>query len=183
MWEKFRTILVLATLAVNVLLLIAMVNLVNNRLFDFSKLIQSRQLIEPEVAGEATESEEMLVNMVIDGDTIVLEEGVVVGYIGIDAPPKSSESEECFANEAFQVNRILVEGKSIRLEKDISEGDSDGRLLRYVWVENILVNDFLVREGYARSFSNPPDLKYQQELLQAEREAFEANKGLWEACY
>src|SRR4030065_366152 len=72
-------------------------------------------------------SDMALVTKVIDGDTIVIEGGYHVRYIGIDAP----ESGEFYYLEAKQANEDLVAGKKIRLESDISDKDSYGRLLRY----------------------------------------------------
>ena len=68
------------------------------------------------------------VTQVIDGDTIRVEGGYKVRYIGIDTP----EMGEAFGMEAWQANRKLVEGKKVRLERDVSETDKYGRLLRYV---------------------------------------------------
>lgn len=70
---------------------------------------------------------------VIDGDTIVIEGGYRVRYIGIDTP-EIRPREEAYAIEAWQANRQMVEGKRVRLEKDVSETDRYDRLLRYVYV-------------------------------------------------
>lgn len=118
---------------------------------------------------------------VIDGDTIEIEGGKRVRYIGIDAPEISSRNalKRCFAEQAAMENRKLVEGKIVELEKDLSETDEYGRLLRYVFAEDILVNEQLVREGYANSWTYPPDIRYQQRLLVAEQQAKEDKRGLW----
>lgn len=144
----------------------------------------------PEVKGEKTPQEpalgeqEILVIKVIDGDTIKLVNGEVVRYIGIDTPETVHPSKpvQCFGHEASQKNKELVEGKMVRLEKDISERDKYGRLLRDVWVGDIFVNEYLVRQGYAQVYTYPPDVKYQDLFLQAQREARENNRGLWGAC-
>jgi len=118
------------------------------------------------------------VTQVIDGDTIVVEGGYRVRYIGIDAPeiyPKL----EAFGMEAWQANRRLVEGKEVRLEQDISETDKYGRLLRYVWVDDILVEAELVRQGLARAKAYPPDTKYQDYLEELEQQARLAGRGMW----
>ena len=115
---------------------------------------------------------------VIDGDTIVIEGGYRVRYIGIDTP-EIYPSMEAFGTEAWQANRKLVEGKEVRLERDVSERDKYGRLLRYVWVDNTLVEAELVRQGLARAKAYPPDTKYQDYLEQAETEAMEAGRGMW----
>jgi micrococcal nuclease len=116
-----------------------------------------------------------LVTRVIDGDTIEIEGGYRVRYIGIDTP----ERDESYFREALQANRDLVEGKKVWLEKDVEDRDRYDRLLRYVWVDNTMVNAELVRLGYAYSYSYPPNLKYQTYLLQMEEEAREHKRGLW----
>jgi len=115
---------------------------------------------------------------VIDGDTIIIEEGYRVRYIGIDAPEVHPEIED-YGIEAWQANRRLVEGKKVRLEKDISETDRYGRLLRYVWIDDILVEAELVRQGLARAKAYPPDTRYQDYLEQMEVEARDAGRGMW----
>ncbi|MFQ5827035.1 MAG: thermonuclease family protein [Dehalococcoidia bacterium] len=112
---------------------------------------------------------------VIDGDTIVVSGDLRVRYIGINAP----EMDEYFGRQAWQANRRLVEGKRVRLEKDISNTDRYGRLLRYVWVDGLLVEAELVREGYARARAYPPDVKYQGKLEALQREAREVGRGIW----
>ena len=117
----------------------------------------------------------VLVTRVIDGDTIEIEGWIRVRYIGIDTP----EIDEPYYSEATEANRKLVEGKRIRLEKDVANKDKYGRLLRYVWVNEMMVNAELVRLGYAYSYSYPPNLKYQAHFLQLEKEAREQKRGLW----
>ncbi len=120
----------------------------------------------------------VLVTRVIDGDTVEIEGGHRVRYIGIDTP----EISEPYYIEAAEANRSLVEGKEIRLEEDFEDKDKYGRLLRYVWVDDIMVNAELVRLGYAYSHSYPPNLKYQAHLFQLENEARERRLGLWDGC-
>jgi len=115
---------------------------------------------------------------VIDGDTITIQGGYRVRYIGIDAPEIHPRVEP-FGTEAWQANRALVEGKEVRLERDVSETDKYGRLLRYVWVDDVLVEAELVRQGLARAKAYPPDTKYQDYLEQMELEAREEGRGMW----
>jgi len=122
---------------------------------------------------------------VVDGDTIEIEGGQKVRYIGIDTPETVDprKSVQCFGKEASDKNKELVEGKEVELEKDVSETDKYGRLLRYVWIGDLLINEFLVQEGYAQSSSYPPDVKYQERFDEAEQKAREEEKGLWgEMC-
>lgn len=122
---------------------------------------------------------------VVDGDTIKIEGGQVIRYIGIDTPETVHPSKpvQCYGKEASDKNKELVEGKEVKLEKDVSETDKYGRLLRYVWFGDMLVNEYLVREGYAQSSSYPPDVKYQDRFVEAQRQAREEKRGLWgDAC-
>lgn len=121
------------------------------------------------------------VTRVIDGDTIEIEGDQRIRYIGIDTPETVDPRKpvQCFGKEASNKNKELVEGKEVKLEKDISETDKYGRLLRYVYVGDIFINDYLVRQGYAHASSYPPDIKYQDQFNQAQNEARNNNKGLW----
>src|SRR3989344_1664109 len=110
---------------------------------------------------------EVKVSRVIDGDTIEIEGGQRIRYIGIDTP----ESGGCFAIESTNKNKGLVEGKMIRIERDVSETDRYGRLLRYVYVGNIFVNEALLKDGYAQVYTYPPDVKYDERFLIAQKEA------------
>ena len=115
---------------------------------------------------------------VIDGDTIVIEGDYRVRYIGIDAPELYPQPE-AYGIEAWQANRQLVEGKTVRLERDVSERDKYGRLLRYVYVDGIFINAELVREGLARAEAYLPDTKHQDYLEGMEAEARFVGRGIW----
>jgi len=130
------------------------------------------------------ENKTYLVTRVIDGDTIEIEGSYKVRYIGIDTPETvhPSKSVECFGKEASNKNKELVEGKRVRLEKDVSEEDRYGRLLRYVWIDDIFVNDYLVRQGYAHVYTYPPDVKYDKQFKEAQEEARKNIRGLWKDC-
>ena len=118
------------------------------------------------------------VTRVIDGDTIVIDTGQRVRYIGIDTP-EVHPVPEAWGAEAWQANRNLVEGKIIRLERDVTETDKYGRLLRYVYVDDILVNAELVKLGLAEAKAYPPDTRYHDMLEQLEEEARQAGRGMW----
>ena len=132
-----------------------------------------------------TNKQAVKVIRVVDGDTIEIEGGQKIRYIGIDTPETVDprKSVQCYGKEASDKNKELVEGKDVELEKDVSETDKYGRLLRYVWIGDLLINEFLVQEGYAQSSSYPPDVKYQEKFDEAEQKAREEEKGLWgEVC-
>lgn len=125
---------------------------------------------------------------VIDGDTIEVDLGEgdikTVRYIGIDTPESVDPRQpvQCFSKEASAKNKELVGNGIVGLEKDVSETDRYGRLLRYVYMGDLFVNQVLVVEGYARSSSYPPDVKYQDKLRLSEQQARTGNKGLWGSC-
>ncbi len=129
-------------------------------------------------------TETATVARVIDGDTIELADGRRVRYIGVDAPELGDvrKTAACFAKEAMEENKRLVDSKTVRLEKDISDRDRYGRLLRYVYVGEVFVNDYLVRQGVARVATFPPDVAHQEQFLEAQREARQEGRGPWRAC-
>ncbi len=106
---------------------------------------------------------------VVDGDTIkvlVAGDKFTLRYIGIDTPEMSAADGKA----AHEQNVALVGGRPVRLEQDVSATDPYGRLLRYVWVGDLMVNAELVRLGYPRAVAYPPDTKNQARFtgLQAE---------------
>jgi endonuclease YncB( thermonuclease family) len=136
----------------------------------------------PHPTGTSTEvssREIAFVMQVIDGDTIeVILDGVPYNlrYIGIDAP----EMGMPFSEQATEANQRLVEGQIVELERDVSETDQYGRLLRYVYLnDGLFVNAELVRLGFAAALTYPPDIKYQKLIDTKEQEAKEAGAGLW----
>jgi len=102
-------------------------------------------------------------------------------YIGIDTPETVDPRRPvgCFGREASERNRQLVEGRTVGLEKDVSETDSCGRLLRYVWVDDQMVNGALVEEGYALAATYPPDVRYSGVFASLQAQAREGKRGLW----
>lgn len=128
---------------------------------------------------------EVLVTQVIDGDTIKVDlngEIYNVRYIGIDCPEtvNPNVSPEKYGQEATDFNTELVKGQTVRLEKDKTDKDRYDRLLRYVWVGDILVNAQLVAFGWAESTPYPPDTKYQQIFNDLEKQAKELKLGMWQ---
>lgn len=115
---------------------------------------------------------------VIDGDTIEIESGERVRYIGIDTP----ETDECYGPEATQANKELVLGKEVILIRDVEDKDKYGRLLRYVVADGRFVSGELVRLGYAEARSYGESVMFQQVLTLFERYAREGGRGLWKAC-
>jgi len=128
--------------------------------------------------------EEYRVLRVIDGDTIDVETSAGVKrvrYIGVDTPETVHPSKpvECMGKEASAYNKSLVEGKMVRLERDVSDSDKYGRWLRYVYVDNQMVNELLLQEGYANMVTYAPDVRYVEHFRILEQQAREEQKGLW----
>ncbi|MBI3671210.1 thermonuclease family protein [Candidatus Azambacteria bacterium] len=138
----------------------------------------------PSIARHSGEVEYFLVKRVVDGDTILLDNGERVRYIGMDTPEsvKPDSPVECFGKEASERNKELVLGKTVRLKKDVSEKDAYGRLLRYVYIDDTFVNLELVDEGYAKAYTKKPDVKYSGIFKEAERKAKEKKLNMWGAC-
>lgn len=121
---------------------------------------------------------------VIDGDTIKVSYGGIktVRYIGIDAPETVHPSEpvQWMGPEASAANVTLVNGETVYLEKDVSETDYYGRLLRYVFLaDGTFVNAEMVWLGYALVSTYPPDVRYASLFLEMQQEARDAGRGLW----
>lgn len=133
-------------------------------------------------------TEAALVVEVVDGDTIKVHLGgqvFTVRYIGIDSPETVDPGSPVgwMGPEANAANLALVGGKTVYLERDVSETDSFGRLLRYAWLRPaagwLLVNTELVRRGFAVASTYPPDVRYQDVFRLAESRARATDVGLW----
>lgn len=122
------------------------------------------------------------VTRIIDGDTIEITRQTTkrIRYIGMDTP----EKDECFYTQSKEANKELVDKKEVGLEKDVQEIDKYGRTLAYVFVDGKMVNEELVRQGFARVATFPPNVKYVDKFLAAQKTAQENNLGLWskDAC-
>lgn len=140
----------------------------------------------------------MLVRRVIDGDTLVISaegdlrapdgpplEGERVRLIGIDTPEiaHGQQPAECYGEEAFGFTRGRVEGRLVRIELDARPGYRDrfGRLLGYVVLQDEVLNERILRDGYARVFRQF-DFRRKQAYLGLESAARRAPVGLWASC-
>ncbi|MBU8877970.1 thermonuclease family protein [Bacillus sp. FJAT-29790] len=134
--------------------------------------------------------EAYMVARVVDGDTFVLSDGRKVRLIGVNTP-ESTTRTEVYGKEASIYTTENLNGKQVWLQKDVSETDRYGRLLRIVWLD-IPTNDMdeneirskmfnaeLVLNGYAEPSTYPPDVKYSEHFRKFAREAREAGTGLW----
>jgi micrococcal nuclease len=128
-----------------------------------------------QAAGTPVPGQQGQVVRVIDGDTIDVRINGVdqrVRYVGVNTP----ESDEPCYEEALQANLALVQGQTVTLVKDQSDTDRFGRLLRYVYVGGVFVNERLVTEGFAEAVLYNPDREYYEDFRRLEQNA--ARDGL-----
>jgi len=153
-------------------------------------------------ASEPGGHEMAVVTRVIDGDTIEVEiseivagpgagetspgESYDVRLLGIDTPEsvRPGTPIECFGRESSAATKALLEGREIRLVKDVEETDRFERLLRYVYIGDELANARLVVNGYAAVYTYPPNVRHADLFVQLQREARDDERGLWstETC-
>jgi micrococcal nuclease len=132
------------------------------------------------------------VDRVIDGDTIDVDiNGSItrLRLIGIDAPESVDPNEpvQCYAVEASNKAKELLEEKNVRIESDPTQGYIDvyHRLLRHVFLEDgTNFNEYMIKNGYAYEYTYSTAYKYQEEFRLAEVNARENKRGLWadDAC-
>jgi len=141
------------------------------------------------------------VTKIVDADTLYCSQGYgkeqKVRLIGIDAPESNKNSKTYRDAErtgdsveniimlgkkstAFVKSRLSV-GTEVRLELDVQTKDKYGRTLAYVYLpDGSMLNELIVRQGYAQVMTIPPNLRYQELFIEAERNARENQRGLWD---
>ena len=122
------------------------------------------------------------VRWVNDGDTIVLDSGKRVRYIGINAPEIDHEDQKAqpYGYQAKSYNKKLVGSQKVRLEYDTDRRDRYGRELAYVYLDDgTFVNARLLAAGLAYYLYSKPNLKFGEIMLKAQRAAMASGIGLW----
>jgi micrococcal nuclease len=117
------------------------------------------------------------VTRVSDGDSFRCGDGRRVRLIGVDSPESQQQPFGVKARAALR--QLLPPGSTVRLEWDVAAADQYGRTLAYVWVGKTLVNEAMVRNGWAALYTVPPNVKYADRLRTAQAEARAGNTGLW----
>ena len=117
----------------------------------------------------------LICTSVIDGDTIRLKTGETVRLIGIDAPELSQPGGE----ESREYLTHLILNKRISLEKGYEDRDKYNRLLRFVYIGSICINEEMIRQGYAEARYVSPEDPRREYYIQLEMEAETAKAGLW----
>ena len=123
---------------------------------------------------------------IIDGDTITISTGATIRYIGIDTPETRKningqwiEVNEPFSQKAKRFNKTLLKNKILKIEYDTQKKDRYNRTLAYCFIDNIMINEKLLKEGLAFLFFMEPNGKYAKKLLDAHIYAIKNKKGIW----
>jgi micrococcal nuclease len=140
--------------------------------------------LQPDAASPASKADvadrtSAVVTGVIDGNTIAVEIGgqaYEVRYLGVDLPPVG----DAWRGMATSVNASWVAGKTVLLERDARDTDEGGRLLRYVWVDDLFVNGALIAVGLGTHSAQYPDSRHSPELAMFERNARTEKVGMWQ---
>ncbi|MFQ5829547.1 MAG: thermonuclease family protein [Candidatus Methylomirabilia bacterium] len=139
------------------------------------KLVRALALLGLLLPPVAQAAETAAVRKALDGDTVVLTDGRIVRYLGINTP----ERRQPFHARARQLNRALTRARTVRLEFDRVREDRYGRLLAYVYVGGEMVNARLLQEGLAHVFVIPPNLRHYEEFLRLQEAAQARRRGMW----
>jgi len=138
-------------------------------------------------SGADRSADQTVVERHTDGDTLWVADHVKVRLIGIDTPETHDPAEavQCFATEAAAfLEELLPLGTEVRLEYDVERLDQYERALAYIYrtSDDLFVNAEMVRRGYAMAYTVPPNVAHVDELVALQKEAREAQRGLWGSC-
>lgn len=139
------------------------------------------------VAPGLPEGVDVVVERVVDGDTIVVSGGRHVRLIGVDTPETVAPERpvDCYGPEASKFTAsLLPKGTAVRLVGDVEQEDRYGRTLAYVYrrSDGLFVNAELLRRGFASVLTITPNVAHADEFVAAARDARNADRGLWSSC-
>jgi micrococcal nuclease len=121
------------------------------------------------------------VTEILDGESIKvhsLGQNYTILLSGIEIPETT-----CMEIEKEERIKTLLLGKKVAIESDNIKKDSSTILSRYVWLtDGNMINETLIREGFAKLNPNIGEFKYKERLLLAQNLAFEDNLGIWQIC-
>lgn len=146
------------------LLILAVVGL---RRCDFDRLAETGPTNLPETC---------VVSRLSDGDSLRCAGGERLRLIGIDAPELDQPP---FGQQAQAGLERIVAGRVLSLEYDVEGRDQFDRLLAYAWIDSELINEEMVRQGWAVEFHVRPNTRYSSRLRRAEEAAKAGRSGLW----
>jgi len=132
-----------------------------------------------------------VVAQVIDGDTVILEQGLEVRLVGIQAPKlalgRAGFDQQPLGPEAKAVLEAMILGKRVRLSFGGLQIDRYGRALAHLFVDGaageIWVQGEMVRQGLARVYSFQDNRALVGDLLALEVQARAAKRGIWALAF
>ena len=144
----------------------------------------------PATTGYPAMQANAVIDFVVDGDTVDVRidgDDERVRLIGIDTPEtqRPETPVECFGPEATTFTEsLLAPGTEVRLERDVVGRDDYGRILAYLYRtdDGIFVNYEIIRQGYARPLTIPPNVAHAELFVEAARAAERDDAGLWAGC-
>ncbi len=150
-----------------------------------TELIEATET-QPDPATDETEmfGEYATVTRVVDGDTIIANINGTdyrVRFIGMDTPETVHPEKpvEPYGPEASMFTESMLNNKKVFLEYDVQHFDRFDRVLAYIWVDDLMINEQLVKEGLAFVTTYPPNVKYVERFLDAQKHAQEQKINIW----
>ena len=138
------------------------------------------------IAADTVQADIFPISRVIDGDTVVVDmngTNETVRLIGVNTPETVDPRKpvQCFGKEASNFVKSMLAGKSVRLQSDPTQADRDkyGRLLRYVYLDDVLVNEEIISSGYGFEYTYDIPYQFQKEFRASEGYARSGSLGLW----
>ena len=120
-------------------------------------------------------AETYTVTKVYSGNSIKIQDGAKVQYVGLDSPGEA----RFFYDECKKANKNLLDKKQISIEFDIKKRNEDNEILGYVYVGDVFVNAQLLKNGFAIAYIQPPNQKYADLFIALQKEARKQRKGIW----
>ena len=122
-----------------------------------------------------------IVKKVINGDAFILETGEKIRLIGANAPEINHpiRGPEPHGQEAYDFIRNAIEGKKVKLEFDVELYDPSKHIWAYVFDGDTLVNEKILSKGLAKLANHPPNIKYQDRFLKAQKNAESLRIGIF----
>jgi len=167
-----------------VILAVTIIGLIGHRMFFYSNYYPQAQLpgsdLNTALVQPESSTNTYTVEQVIDGDTLILDNGETVRLIGVDTPETNHPEVplQRFGKEATEFTRRMVEGMKVTLEAGEPAEDNYGRKLAYVFVDDVLLNKEVIRRGYGYAYRRFPHPRM-KEFMAAEHEARANQYGLW----
>jgi len=128
------------------------------------------------------------VTRVVDGDTMKVtlhdkqSSEETIRLLLIDTPETVHPDKEVqpFGPESSAYAKGILTNREVQLEMDVSERDKYGRLLVYLWIDDQMFNEMLLKEGLARvAYVIPPNIKYIDQFRDIQQKSQKSAKGIW----